>query len=261
MSLGDETASLRRREQSVFDRHAKQGGYVVVAFPATRWFSRQPVSLHAPLRSIGRYDVRTTTPLDDAARFDLTRDAKQALAYAGIAAALVPSSQRERAERRGRAGRWLDMRKLGVAMQDTVDTFARLGGFEYVGLDPPSFEPVFASEGGRHIGFDGLPTRVRHLVAFASVTIRTLWAAYPGQDPREVEGVVMIDEIDVHQDAAVQDRLVATLRSTLPKVQWILTSSSPTLAASCSPEEVLALRRLPENERVELFVGDTALTH
>jgi hypothetical protein len=260
-AIGDDVGSLRRREQALFDRQAKNAGFVMVAFPAPRWFSRQAVSMHAPLRSIGRYDVRATTPLDDAQRFDLTRDTKQALAYAGIAAALMPTSQRERAERRARSGRWLDMRRLGVAMQDTVDAFARLGGFGYVGLDPPSFEPVFATDGGRYVGFDGLPTRVRHLVAFAAITVRTLWSAYPGEDPREGEGVVLIDEVDLHQDPAVYDDLVATLRSSLPRVQWILTSSSPDLAASVASDEVLALRRLPEQDRVALFVGSTARTH
>jgi hypothetical protein len=261
IEVGDEEATLRRREQGLFDRRAKRGGFVVVAFPATRWFSRQPVSLHAPLRSIGRYDVRTTTPLDDTARFDLTRETKQALAYAGIGAALVPASQRERAERRGRSDRWLDMRRLGTAMHDTVDAFARLGGYAYVGLDPPSFEPVFATGSGRYIGFDGLPTHVRHLVAFAAITTRTLWAAYPGQDPREMEGVALIDEIDLHQDPAVHSRIVETLRSTLPRVQWILATSSAALAASANHDDVLALRRLPEDERVELFLGPAARTH
>lgn len=258
---GDDAATLRRREQALFDRQAKAGGFVMVAFAAPRWFSRQPVSMHAPLRSIGRYDVRATTPLDDAQRFDLTRETKQALAYAGIGAALMPASQRERAERRARSGRWLDMRRLGVAIKDTVDAFARLGGFGYVGLDPPSFEPVFATEAGRYVGFDGLPTRVRHLVAFAAITVRTLWSAYPGEDPREMEGVVLIDEVDLHQDPSVYDDLVATLRISLPRVQWILTSSSPDLAASFAADEVLALRRLPEQDRVALYLGAAARTH
>lgn len=258
---GDEAAVLRRREQGLFDRQAKRGGFVMVAFPATRWFSRQPVSMHAPLRSIGRYDVRSTTPLEDAQRFDLTRETKQALAYAAIGAALVPASQRERATRQAGAGRWLDMRLFGTAMHDTIGAFARLGGFSYIGLDPPSFEPVFAAGSGRQLGFDGLPTRVRHLVAFAALTVRALWAAYPGEDPREAEGIALIDEIDLHQDPAVFDDLLATLRTALPRVQWILTSSSAELAASCARDEVLALRRLPEDDRVALFVGASARTH
>ena len=51
------------------------------------------------------------------------------------------------------------------------------------------------------------------------------------------------------------------LRAALPEVQWILTTTSPVVAASCEPREVLALRRLPEQPEVSLFAGDQALTH
>jgi hypothetical protein len=261
LSDKDDDAVLRRREQSLFDRRAKQGGFVFLAFPSTRWFSRQPVTLHAPLRSVGRYDVRATTPLDDANRYDLTRDTKMALAYAGIASALVPASQRERAERRAKVPRWTDMRKLGTAMHEVVDAFAQVAGFGYVGLDPSSVEPLFSSPADLHIPFDALPTQARHLVAIAAITIRTLWAAYPGRDPREMEGVVAIDEVDLHQDPTSHERLVATLRQVLPRIQWILTSSSPALAACCEGAEVVALRRMPSEEFVGVFVGASARTH
>lgn len=257
----DEAAILRRREQSLFDRRARQGGFVFLAFPSTRWFSRQPVALHAPLRSVARYDVRSTTPLDDANRYDLTRDTKMALAYAAISAAMVPSSLRDRTEREDTAPHRLDMRKLGVAMHEVVDAFADVAGYAYAGLDPASLEPLFAGPSERHVVFDALPTQARHLVAFAALTVRTLWAAYPGDDPRQMEGVVAIDELDLHQDPALHGRLVDTLRTTLPCLQWIVTTSSPTLTAHCTREEVVALRRLPTEPFVEAYTGDSARTH
>jgi hypothetical protein len=257
----DEVAMLRRREQALFDRRAKQGGFVFVAFAATRWFSRQSVTLHAPLRNVARYDVRTTAPLDDSNRFDMTRETKQALAYAGVSAALIPHSQRERAERRGRAPHWRDMRVLGVAMRETVDAFAGVAGFGYVGLDPVSLEPLFSTPAERHVTFDGLPTQARHLVAIAAIVTRTLWVAYPGEDPRGVEGVVAIDEADLHQDPSHHAKLVTVLRQTLPRVQWLMTTSSPSLAAAVDRDEVIALRRLGEGDRVEAFIGASARTH
>jgi hypothetical protein len=146
-------------------------------------------------------------------------------------------------------------------MRETVDALVRLTGFGYAGLDPISFEPTFVSPGGRVVAFDGLPTRARHLVAFAALTLRTLWAAYPGRDPRTAEGVVAIDDVDVHQDESTVERLCSTLRVALPFVQWILTTSSTTIAASCDARDVLTLRRLPEDEHVELFLGEQARTH
>jgi hypothetical protein len=255
----DEPVVLRRREQAMFERRAKDGGFVFATFPTIRWFSRQPVALHAPTRTVAHYDVRATVNLDDANRSDLTRDTKQALAYAAIAASLMPQVQRERNAQRERNP--LDMRLLGTAMREVVDAMAQLVGFSYLGLDPISLEPAFASTGTRRLPFDGLPTRGRHLVAIAALSVRTLWAAYPGVDPRDAEGVIAVDDIDLYQDAAVQERIAGALRTALPKVQWILTTSSPIIAGACDAREILTLRRLPDDEHVELFVDEQARTH
>ncbi len=254
----DDEAALQRREQALFDRRAReQGGFVFLLFPANRWFSRQAVSLHAPARSLMRYDVRATTALDQTSSADLTRETKQALAYAAIAAALSPGSTTDAATGRPR----MDPRQLGAAMREAVDSIVRLTGLRYEGLDPTSLEPRFVSAGGRQLDFDALPTRTRHLVAYVAITIKTLWAAYPTADPRTAEGVVAIDDADLHQDAHVLAELIGTLRTTLLGVQWILTTASPPLAAAAAPGQVLALRRLTEDAHVSLFVDEHARTH
>ena len=258
----DERTVLRRREQALFDRRAKErGGFVFLTISAARWFSKQAVVLHAPLRTVAHYDVKATANFDDAAHSDLTRETKQSLAYAAIAAALMPQTQRERNRLRARKPERADARLLGRAMQETVDAVVQLAGFGYEGLDPGSLEPTFSTPGGSLVIFDRLPTRVRHLVALAALPVRTLWAAYPGRDPRVSQGVVAIDEIDLHQDDSVAERLVPTLRESLPRVQWIVTTGSPVVAASVDATSVLALRRLPDEENVELYLGDQARVH
>lgn len=253
----DDEGALQRREQALFDRRAREhGGFVFLLFPANRWFSRQAVSLHAPARSLMRYDVRATTALDQTSSADLTRETKQALAYAAIAAALSAGSASE-----GGGRPRVDPRLLGAAMREAVDSIVRLTGLRYEGLDPLSLEPRFVSAGGRQLDFDALPTRTRHLVAYVAITIKTLWAAYPTADPRTAEGVVAIDDADLHQDAHVLAELIGTLRTTLLGVQWILTTASPQLAAAAAPGQVLALRRLSEDAHVRLFVDVHARTH
>jgi hypothetical protein len=247
----DELEIFRRREQALFDRRARDGGYAFLTIPSTRWFSRQPVTLSAPARSVARYDVRTQAPLDDGSRSDLTRETKQALAYASIAHALADAG--------GDRGRNLDL--LGRAMTSAVDRLVSLAGLSYVGLDAATFEPTFATSDGRSLSFDALPTRARHLVAFAALSVRVLWSAYPGRDPRQSEGVIAIDEIDAHQDPAIQATIVAALVDALPAVQWIVTTTSPVVAGSSDTRDVLALRRLPRTTRVELYLGSEARTH
>lgn len=249
----DESEALRRREQALFDRLANEGGFAFLSIPSTRWFSRQPLAFSAPARTVARYDVRASATVEDATRADLARETKQALAYAAIASALPPlSPASEPAERR------FDL--LSAAMHSAVDVLLKLVGFSYRGLDPLSFEPIFVAQ-GRDVAFDALPTRARHLAAFAALSVRTLWAAYPDQDPRDSEGVIAIDEVDLHQDAQAQQNLVSAFREALPEAQWILTTTSPIVAGAADARAVLALRQLPEADGVRVFAGDQARTH
>ncbi len=275
VSPSDEAEALRRREQVLFDRVAGEGGFAFLAIPSTRWFSRQPIALSAPARTVARYDVRAAAVGDDATRSDLARETKQALAYAAISAALSGPSSRD-------PGRPKRFDLLDAAMHAALDSLLKLVAVSYRGLDPLSFEPLFASQ-GRELSFDALPTRVRHLISFAALSVRTLWAAYPDQDPRRSEGVIAIDDVDLHQDTLVLQRLIPALRAALPEAQWILTTASPVIAAASDAHSVLALRRLEaadvtedrgnteeadqanaadkNSERVRLFAGDHARTH
>jgi hypothetical protein len=249
--IEDEKEAFRRREQALFDRQARHGGFAFLAIPSTRCFSRQPIALSAPARSVARYDVRAPASTDDGSRSDLTRETKQALAYASIAAAL--------AEAGGDRTRRLDL--LGAAMQGAVDRLVSLAAMSFRGLDAASFEPIFETADGRVLGFDALPTRVRHLVAFAALSVRVAWAAHPGRDPRDSEVVVTIDELDAYQDPAILDALPSALLEAMPGAQWILTTSSPLVAAACDARDVIALRRLPRTSQVELYLGSEARTH
>lgn len=240
---------LRRREQAHFDRVAKDGGFVSVTIPSTRWFSRQPLSLSAPARTIARYDVRSLGSAEDASRADLARETKQALAYAAISSALS----------RDRSG--AAFTRLGEAMTHVVDQLVALAGYAYAGIDPGSFEPTFRNEEGSLLTFDALPTRVKHLVAFGAIPVRTLWAAYPQKDPRDAEGVVCIDEIELQQDAGVLEHVLGCLRRVLPNVQWVVTTTSAIVAASVEEREVYALRKLPKAGDVQLFAGAEARLH
>ena len=145
-------------------------------------------------------------------------------------------------------------------MTAAVNELVALVGFEHIGLDPVSLEPRFQTEQGFVIAFDSLPTAARHLVAFAALPVRAQWAACPARDPRESEGMVLIDGVDLHQDVAVQARLIAALRNALPSVQWIVTTASHVVAASCETDGVVALRKA-EAGRVELFTDAAARTH
>jgi hypothetical protein len=246
----DDVALSRRREQALFDRRAAEGGFVLVAFSGARWFSRTPVLLTTPERTVLRYDLKSTLSLDDPTRADLARETRQILSFAAIASALSSPGSAEAA----RFG------ALDAALRAALLVMLEGAGIGYVGVSPSRLEPVFSRD-GREIELDDLPRSLRHRVAFAALSIRALAAGYPGRDPRDAEGVVLLDDLEVEQDAKAQEALPALLRRALPRVQWIVTTASPQVAAGCEAGEVLALRRLPGSSTVELHQGTAAVMH
>lgn len=235
------------REAAFFDRLARDGGFVFVGFSAVRWFSRAPLLLSAPERSILRYDVRASEPFDDASRSDLTRDVKQVLAYAAIARALP---------------RDVEVRQdvLGEHVFALVSALAELYGYRYAELDPSSLEPCFTAPGGQRLRFDAIPAALKHAVAFGALTSRALWAAYPGLLPARAQGVAVIDEIELHQDPAVASAVIDVLAEQLPNVQWIVTTRSSALLGARNAREILALQR-PDASEVVIYAGPDARVH
>jgi hypothetical protein len=246
----EEEAMVRRREQTLFDRRATEGGFVLVALSGARWFSRTPVLLSSPERSILRHDPRATSTFDDATRADAARETKQVLSYAAIAAALAMTAPDPVAAR-----------ALDEAVRGAVGAVLKLVDFSYVGADAVSLEPTFVTPEGARCSFDDLPNSVRHLVSFVALPLRALAAAYPGRDPRYAQGVALIDDVELHQELSAQRGLVPALREALPRVQWIVTTASTAVALGCEAAEVLALRRMPASRRVELYEGSEAIIH
>ena len=270
----EEDISLaRRREQALFDRRAGEGGFAFVAFSGARWFSRTPVSLSTPDRTLLRYDVRAAASFDDASRADLTRETKQALSFAAIGAALAEqrASASEAPFAQGgpppspsgpdAAALHARLARFQAAMAGAVSAALDGSGFAYDGLDPARLEPVFSERGGPAMLFDDLPRGLRHAVAFVVLPLRALCAAYPDRDPRAAEGVVLIDDAEARLPLAHQRTLVARLRRALPRVQWIVTTASPAIAEGAEIGEVIAVRRLPGSTRVELYEGASAVLH
>jgi len=248
----DDAVLLRRREQALFDRRAGDGGFVLVAISGARWFSRTPVLLTTPERTVLRHDPRATTPFDDATRADLTRETKQILAFAAAAAALAAATPHGLGHAR--------FRTLDRALRDAIGVLLEGSGAVYLGTSPLRLEPVFSMD-ARAVDLDDLPRSLRHRVAFAAIAVRALAAAYPDRDPREAEGVVLLDDLEVQQDSRALPALPGLLRRALPRVQWIVTTASPQVAAGCDASEVMALRRMPGSSRVELHQGLEAVVH
>lgn len=239
---------VQRTEMAFVERLSKDGGFVFVTFSAVRWFSRSSVLLTSIAHTVRKHEVRLTDPLDDAARQDLTREVKQALAYAELQRLVPPLPNQKRDA-------------IGDAMRQVVTELCRVYGIDYLGLDPETLEPSFRQGGRPHFPFDELPTCAKHALAFGVITLRRIWAAYPDLDPRRGQAVVAIDQVELHQDAAATAALVQTLTALFPDVQWLLTTRSSELLAARSSDEVIALRRAEPDQLVSVNLGIAARVH
>ncbi len=242
-------ASVRRREQAIFDRKAQgEGGFVFVAFSGARWFSRTPVMLTTPHKNVLRYDVRQPASFDDPTRADLGRETKQILAYAAIGKALAGS----RAEH-------AHLTAFEEALARVLNVLLGPFGFRYDGVSAETLEPQGRDENGQAVAFDAFPRAAKHLAAFGAFVVRALAAAYPGADePDAEEGLVAIDDIESQQDPAFLRAILPLLHRALPNVQWIVTTSSTALAMACGAGEVGELIALRTSSR-GVEIGESIL--
>lgn len=63
-----------------------------------------------------------------------------------------------------------------------------------------------------------------------------------GDIAKKTPGIVLIDEIDMHLHPNWQWRVVDALKRTFPKVQFIATTHSPIIIASCKEEKLITLQ-------------------
>ncbi len=61
--------------------------------------------------------------------------------------------------------------------------------------------------------------------------------------PKETDGIVLIDEVDLHLHPAWQQRVIASLRQAFPRFQFIVTTHSPQVLTTVNSEQIRIVRR------------------
>jgi predicted ATP-binding protein involved in virulence len=102
---------------------------------------------------------------------------------------------------------------------------------------------------GKEIELDWLSDGERGLLALAGDLARRLATTYPDSpDPLQGEGLVLIDEIELHLHPAWQRIIIQRLTQTFPNCQFIVTTHSPQVLSQIQPEciHILAI----ENDNI-----------
>jgi hypothetical protein len=74
----------------------------------------------------------------------------------------------------------------------------------------------------------------------------------------DMEGIVLVDELDLHLHPTWQTEIVAGLKATFPNMQFIVTTHSPLVLAGCRTDEVWMLRQDDQTGDVTAQPGEVS---
>ncbi|MCT4150282.1 hypothetical protein CMT34_13030 [Elizabethkingia anophelis] len=113
---------------------------------------------------------------------------------------------------------------------------------------------VLFKEKNANLTFDQLSEGYKSILIFVSDLIYRLNKnAQEGQIIKNLKGVVLVDEIDLHLHPKWQRIVVKKLRSIFPNVQFIFTTHSPTIVQGASDDAILyRVYRNPENGKTKV---------
>lgn len=111
---------------------------------------------------------------------------------------------------------------------------------------------IWFRTGSSKIRTIALSDGLRSIIALAGDLVWRLIEAFPDSDnPLREEGVVLIDELDIHLHPTWQRDIAGLLRQTFPHIQFIMATHSPLVAASAG-EDAVTYRFYRKKDNVEV---------
>lgn len=117
-----------------------------------------------------------------------------------------------------------------------------LKGFSNPRVQRQPQEELIVEKNGEKLSISNLSHGERLMFAMVGDIARRLSIANPGlEDPLQGEGVVLIDEIELHLHPGWQRKIVPLLTKTFPNIQFILTTHSPVVLSTVKRENIFIL--------------------
>lgn len=113
---------------------------------------------------------------------------------------------------------------------------------------------------GQKVPTIALSDGYRSMLALAGDLVRRMIQAFPESDkPLEEEGVVLVDELDIHLHPVWQREVAGLLRNQFPGLQFIVATHSPFVAAGAGDDSLILKFRFEEGQtRVERIEDSVA---
>lgn len=124
----------------------------------------------------------------------------------------------------------------------------------------PDYEIVLKDKNGQ-IYFEMLSDGYKSCIFVLLGIIKEIEYRYPKIKATDFNGIIMIDEIDIHLHPQWQAKLVKVLKETFPQAQIIATTHSPSVLQNAKKEEIIPLYKDEENNThiKELKLGEYGL--
>lgn len=193
----------------------RQGRFLLACFDDTRQMEAKAAAPVGTRRTLPRYRMEDE-PAADLVRYLVERKAAQAFA--------AVEGDMDRADA---VGEWFDWFQ-GVLRLLYADPSLTLE------FDPGAFR--FSIHAAGRDPFDLGTMSMGYAAAFEIVA--DLIMRMEAQGSRDLEGIVLIDEIEAHLHADLQKRIVPLLMELFPNVQFLLTTHSPFVLSS-APDTVV----------------------
>lgn len=104
----------------------------------------------------------------------------------------------------------------------------------------PDFELII-NQDKNEIYFEMLSDGYKSCIFILLGLIKEIEYRFPKINAKDFDGIIMIDEIDVHLHPQWQAKLVKVLKETFPKAQIIATTHSPSVLQNAKVEEIIPL--------------------
>lgn len=120
---------------------------------------------------------------------------------------------------------------------------------------------IILNQKKNEIYFEMLSDGYKSCVYILLGIIKEIELRYPTLCAKDFDGIIMIDEIDIHLHPQWQAKLVKVLKETFPKAQIIATTHSPSVLQNAQKEEIIPLYRDAEDNICikELNLGEYGL--
>ena len=127
-----------------------------------------------------------------------------------------------------------------VAVRSAIERF--MPGFKRLRVRRKPRLHMSVDKDGETLNIAQLSQGEKSLMALVGDLARRLAMMNPGLDnPLNGDGVVLIDEVDLHLHPRWQRTVVERLRDTFPRCQFILTTHSPLVISDCKALQVFSL--------------------